>query len=107
MPFSTVYPLYIKKIERKGRVKSELDRIIYWLTGYNEDELKNVIETHQSMRMFFENAPELNPNRHFITGSICGIIIQEIEEDLMKNIRYLDKLVDELAKGKKLEKIFR
>ncbi|MGD9909871.1 MAG: DUF2200 domain-containing protein [Candidatus Izemoplasmatales bacterium] len=105
--FSTVYPLYIQKIEKKGREKSELDQIIYWLTGYNEDELHHVLENNQTMTVFFERAPRLNPNRSFITGSICGVIIQDIEEDLMKNIRYLDKLVDELAKGKALEKILR
>jgi hypothetical protein len=107
MPFARVYPLYITKVEKKWRTKSEVDTIIYWLTGYDEAWLQRVLEEKVDFEKFFAEAPEMHPNRTLITGSICGYKIQDIEDPLMRNIRYLDKLVDELAKGKKMEKILR
>ena len=106
-PFSTVYPLYIQKAEKKGRTKDEVDQIIFWLTGYDAEGLCRVIESNATMRGFFEDAPNMNPKREQITGLICGYRVEEIEDPLMKQIRYLDKLVDELAKGKSMEKILR
>lgn len=105
MPFASVYPHYLAKAERKGRTKAEVDHIIEWLTGYDETKLKNVLETGSSMEAFFTEAPQLHANRINIKGVICGVRIEEIEEPIMKEIRYLDKLIDELAKGKTLEKI--
>ena len=107
MPFSTVYPLYIKKAERKGRTKAEVDEIIFWLTGYDEASLKRQLEDEVTMQTFFEQAPHMNPNVTLITGVICGYRVEEIENELMRKIRYLDKLVDELAKGRPMEKILR
>lgn len=107
MPFAGVYPLYITKIERKGRTKEELDQIIFWLTGYNKKSLEEVLIRKDDFETFFENAPKLNPNVTKITGVICGYRVEEIENKLMQKIRYLDKLVDELAKGKTMEKILR
>ena len=107
MSFASVYPLYITKAERKGRTKAEVDQIIFWLTVYNEESLKQVIDSNIDFETFFNQAPNMNPNRQFIKGKICGVQIEEIEEDLMREIRYLDKCVDELAKGKSLEKILR
>ena len=107
MSFASVYPLYITKAERKGRTKAEVDQIIFWLTGYNEESLKQVIDSNIDFETFFNQAPKMNPNRYLIKGKICGVQIEEIEEDLMREIRYLDKCVDELAKGKSLEKILR
>ncbi len=107
MSFVSVYPLYIKKAEKKGRSKDEVDEIIYWLTGYNEKTFKQQLEKKVDFRTFFDEAPQLNPNASKITGVICGYRIQEIEDKLMKKIRYLDKLIDELAKGKTMEKILR
>ena len=105
--FSSVYPLYIKKVERKGRNKEEVDTVIFWLTGYNEKTLQQQIDKKSTFETFFAEAPELNANASKITGMICGYRIEEIEDPLMKKVRYLDKLVDELAKGKKMEKILR
>lgn len=105
--FSSVYPLYIQKAEKKGRTKEELDTIIKWLTGYNDEQLKAQIEKKSDFETFFAEAPELNPNAVKITGVICGYRVEEIEDPLMQKIRYLDKLIDELAKGKKMEKILR
>lgn len=107
MPFASVYPLYIKKVERKGRNKAEVDRVIYWLTGYSEAELKNIIDKEVNFEAFFAQAPKLNPKRELITGTICGIKLSEAPPSTMKEIRYLDKLVDELAKGKAMDKVLR
>ncbi|MBS1585694.1 MAG: DUF2200 domain-containing protein [Bacteroidetes bacterium] len=107
MSFASVYPLYIKKAEKKGRTKEEVDTVIYWLTGYNEKTLKEQIDKKTDFETFFAQAPQLNPNVSKITGLICGYRVEEIEDPLMQKIRYLDKLVDELAKGKAMEKILR
>jgi hypothetical protein len=107
MAFSGVYPHYITKAERKDRTKAEVDEIIFWLTGYNESNLKRIIEEKTNFETFFNEAPQLHPNAHKITGVICGYRIEEIEDPLMKKLRYLDKLIDELAKGKAMEKILR
>jgi hypothetical protein len=107
MSFAGVYPHYITKAEKKGRTKAEVDTIICWLTGYTQQELEKQIENKTDFETFFANAPELNPNASKITGVICGYRIEEIEHPLMKKIRYLDKLIDELAKGKTMEKILR
>ncbi|WP_294964827.1 DUF2200 domain-containing protein [uncultured Flavobacterium sp.] len=105
--FSSVYPLYIQKAEKKGRTKEELDIIIKWLTGYSDKQLQEQIEKKVDFETFFAEAPELNSNASKITGVICGYRVEEIEDPLMQKIRYLDKLIDELAKGKKMEKILR
>ncbi len=105
MSFGKIYPLYIKKAERKDRTKEEVDTIIEWLTGYHDESLTQALE--KPMKDFFYDAPKLNPNRDQITGVICGVRVENIEEDVMREIRYMDKLIDELAKGKKLEKILR
>lgn len=105
--FSSVYPLYLAKVERKGRHKKELDAVIFWLTGYDEITMDKVLASDMDFEIFFNLAPQLNPNRFLIKGVICGIRVEEIEDPLMKEIRYLDKLVDELAKGKALEKVLR
>jgi hypothetical protein len=107
MSFASVYVLYIAKAEKKGRTKNEVDEIILWLTGYSESELQNQVSKKVNFEEFFDQAPSLNPNRLLITGSICGYKIQEMPNDLMKEIRYMDKLIDELAKGKKMQKILR
>ncbi|MBC1355564.1 DUF2200 domain-containing protein [Listeria welshimeri] len=107
MSFASVYPQYIQKVEKKGRTKEEVDEIIFWLTGYNEDSLQQVIDKEIDFETFFEQAPKMNPNASLITGVICGYRVEEIEDKLMQQIRYLDKLIDELAKGKKMEKILR
>lgn len=107
MTFASVYPLYIKKVERKGRTKAEIDEIIFWLTGYDKKGLQKQIDTKTTFETFFEQAPQLNKNVSLITGVICGYRIEEIEDPLMKKIRYLDKLIDELAKGKTMDKILR
>lgn len=107
MSFASVYPLYIKKIEKKGRTKEELDQVIEWLTGYDEASLQEVMDNELTFIDFFENAPAFNENSSLIKGVICGYRVEEIEDPLMQKIRYLDKLVDELAKGKSLDKIFR
>lgn len=107
MSFASVYPHYINKVEKKGHTKAELDTIICWLTGYNQHELQLQIDNKTDFETFFEKAPQLNPNVTKITGVICGYRVEEIEDKLMQKIRYLDKLVDELAKGKSMEKILR
>jgi hypothetical protein len=106
LTFGTVYPLYVKKIERKGRTKEELHQVIEWLTGYTEKQILEQVEANVSFEHFFSTA-KLHPNASFIKGVICGYRIEEIENPLTKQVRYLDKLIDELANGKKLEKIFR
>ena len=107
MSFAGVYPHYVAKAEKKGRTKGEVDECIRWLTGYTPKGLEKVIERKTSFREFFEKAPKLNPNASLITGVVCGIRVENIEDPLMQKIRYLDKLIDELAKGKKMEKILR
>ncbi|MEX0748582.1 MAG: DUF2200 domain-containing protein [Candidatus Saccharimonadales bacterium] len=107
MSFSSVYPHYIKKAEKKGRTKAEVDEIIRWLTGYSPQELEVLLENQTDFETFFAAAPKMNPSRSLITGMICGIRVEDIEEPLMQEIRYLDKLIDELAKGKVMEKILR
>lgn len=107
MPFSGVYPHYIAKAEKKGRAKNEVDTIIQWFTGYSREQLKNQIETNVTFKTFFEEAPQINPKAAKITGVICGYRVEDIEEPLMQKIRYLDKLIDELAKGKAMDKIVR
>lgn len=107
MSFAGVYPHYITKAEKKGRTKEEVDSIIYWLTGYDEKALKKVLANKTNIETFFAEAPKLNPNVSKITGVICGYRVEDIEDKLMQKIRYLDKLIDELAKGKVMEKILR
>ena len=107
MPFARVYPEYIAKAERKGRTKAEVDEIIDWLFGYDEKGLQTQLDNETDIETFIADAPELNPNRTLITGVICGIRVENIEDPLMQKIRYMDKLIDELAKGKKMEKILR
>ena len=107
MSFASVYPHYVAKAEKKARTREEVDQIIRWLTGYSQAELEAVIEKRTDFENFFAAAPRLNPSRNLITGTICGVRIEEIEEPLMREIRYLDKLIDELAKGRKMEKILR
>jgi len=106
-PFANIYPLYIQKAGKKGRSKEEVDAIIFWLTGYDEQTLKQHIERKSDFETFFSLAPQINPNVTKITGLICGYRVEEIEDKLMQKIRFLDKLIDELAKGKALEKILR
>ena len=107
MSFASVYPLYIQKAEKKGRTKAEVDSIIFWLTGYNKQTLQKQIDKKSDFETFFAQAPQINPNVSKITGVICGHRVEEIEDKLMQKIRYLDKLIDELAKGKGMEKILR
>ena len=107
IPFANFYPLYIAKAEKKGRTKQEVDEIIEWLTGYDQAAFKAVLEGQVGLEAFYVNAPRLNPNRKLITGVICGMRVEEIEEPTMQEIRYLDKLIDELARGKAMEKILR
>ena len=107
MSFASVYPHYVTKAERKGRTKKEVDEIIFWMTGYNSKKLDAIIENKTTFEKFFADAPKLNPNRVLVTGVICGVRIEEIKDPLMKEIRYLDKLIDELAKGRPMEKILR
>jgi hypothetical protein len=107
MPFANVYPFYVQKAEKKGRTKAEVDTIIYWLTGYNEQSFQQQLDNNTDFEAFFAQAPLLNPNASKITGVICGYRVEEIEDELMQKIRYLDKLIDELAKGKAMEKILR
>ena len=104
--FAAVYPLYVAKVERKGRTKAELDEVILWLTGFDEAALRRHIDQGTSFEQFFADAP-MNPSASLITGVVCGVRVEEIEDPLMQQIRYLDKLVDELAKGKALEKVLR
>lgn len=105
--FASVYPHYIAKAEKKGRTKAEVDEIIRWLTGYDQENLDTILENQTDFETFFAEAPELNPSRRLIKGVICGIRVEDMEESTMKEIRYLDKLIDELARGKAMEKILR
>ncbi|GEN72930.1 DUF2200 domain-containing protein [Chryseobacterium lathyri] len=105
--FASVYPHYIQKAEKKGHTKSEVHEIIFWLTGYDEKSLQEILDNRTDFKTFFEQAPQINPNVSLIKGVICGYRVEDIEDELMRNIRYLDKLIDELAKGKKMEKILR
>jgi hypothetical protein len=107
MIFARVYPEYVAKAERKGRTKAEVDEIIRWLTGYDQEAFEAQLEKQTDMETFFADAPQLNPSRALIKGVICGVRLEEIEEPTMREIRYLDKLIDELAKGKAMEKILR
>jgi hypothetical protein len=107
MAFTAVYPHYIAKAEKKGRTKAEVDEIIFWLTGYDEQALQKAIADKTNFETFFAQAPQLNPNVSKITGVICGYRVENIEDPLMQKVRYLDKLIDELAKGKVMEKILR
>ena len=105
--FAKVYPMYVQKAERKGRTKEEVDEIIFWLTGYSPAEFAAILENKTDLETFYTNAPAMNPARAQIKGLICGVRVEEIEDPLMREIRYLDKLIDELAKGKAMEKILR
>lgn len=107
MSFAGVYPHYIEKAEKKGRTREEVHEIIFWLTGYDEKSFQEILKNKTDFRTFFEQAPQINPNASLIKGVICGYRIEDIEEELMRNIRYLDKLIDELAKGKAMDKILR
>ena len=105
--FASIYRLYIEKVEKKGRTQADLDTVLFWLTGYNKKTLQQQIDKKSDLETFFAEAPEMNPNVSKITGVICGYRVEEIENKLMQKIRYMDKLVDELAKGRKMEKILR
>ncbi|QAA32228.1 DUF2200 domain-containing protein [Clostridium manihotivorum] len=107
MSFASVYPLYVAKAEKKGRTKTEVDEIILWFTGYSQEELEAQIEKQIDFENFFTEAPALNPSRALIKGVVCGVRVEDIKEPIMKEIRHLDKLIDELAKGKAMEKILR
>jgi hypothetical protein len=107
MAFAKVYPLYVQKAERKHRTKDEVDQIIRWLTGYSQAELENQIKQQNDFKSFFAQAPAIHPNASLIKGVVCGVRVEEIDDPLMQKIRYLDKLIDELAKGKAMEKILR
>lgn len=107
LSFARVYPLYITKAERKGRTKAEVDTIIRWLTGYSQKQLESKLDKQVDFETFFAKAPRLNPLRSLITGVICGVRLEDIQDPLMREVRYLDKLIDELAKGKVMEKILR
>ncbi len=107
MAFSKVYPMYVQKVQKKGRTQHEVDSVIFWLTGYDDDTLAQALEDERSFHDFFEKAPKLNPERTLIKGVVCGVRVEEVPHPLMQNIRYLDKLIDELAKGKSLDKIKR
>lgn len=107
IPFASVYPLYIEKAEKKGRTKAEVDEIIYWLTGYDQTGFEETLKDGADLETFYANAPKLNANRKLITGVICGMRVEEIEDPTMQEIRYMDKLIDELARGKAMEKILR
>ena len=107
MPYSKIYPLLLQKALKKGRTQEEVDTVIQWLTGYTFDNIHQMLETNINYQQFFENAPALNERRFLIKGNICGVKLEMIEDPLMQNIRYLDKLIDELARGKSLDKILR
>ncbi len=107
MPFASVYPLYVAKAERKGRTHDEVDEIITWLTGYSRKQIESVNAAGTNFETFFREAPQLNPARSLITGVVCGVRVEEIKEPTMQLIRYLDKLIDELARGKSMDKILR
>lgn len=105
--FASVYPHYVTKAERKGRTKREVDKIIRWLTGYSQPQLNAKLKSEVDVETFFEKAPELNPRRSLITGVVCGVRVEDVEDDLMREIRYLDMLIEELARGKSMDKILR
>ncbi|MFO7169645.1 MAG: DUF2200 domain-containing protein [Chloroflexota bacterium] len=107
MTFSSIYPMYIQKAERKNRTKEEVDQVICWLTGYDQAGLQRQIELESNLETFFAEAPLFNPNASLIKGVVCGVRVEEIEDPLMRKVRYMDKLIDELAKGKTMEKILR
>lgn len=107
LAFSKVYPMYVEKAKRKGRTQEEVDRVICWLTGYGRAELQQQIERERDIKTFFAQAPAMHPDRDLIKGVVCGIRVEDVEDPLMKKIRQLDKLVDELAKGKAMEKVLR
>ena len=107
MEFGAVYPHYVTKAEKKGRTKRDVDKIIRWLTGYNQRQLMTHVRNGTDFEQFFDRAPAMNPDRSLITGVVCGVRVEEVEEDTMREIRYLDKLIDELARGKKMESILR
>lgn len=107
MSFASVYPLYIAKVERKGRTKEEVDEVVRWLTGYSQEQIEAIIEAETDFETFFAEAPRPNPARSLITGVICGVKVQEIEDPVMREVRYMDKLVDEIARGKAMEKVLR
>lgn len=107
MPFADIHPLYVKKVERKGRSRADVDTVITWLTGYDEAGLETAIADRRSLREFFDAAPAMHPNATMITGVICGHRVEEIEDPLMQRIRWMDKLVDEVARGKRMESILR
>jgi hypothetical protein len=105
--FASVYPLYVAKVEKKGRTKAEVDRIIHWLTGYDQKALQTQLAKQTDFETFFANAPKLSPSRSLIKGVVCGVRVEDIKEPTMREIRYLDKLIDELARGKDMEKVLR
>ena len=107
MSFASIYPLYITKVEKKGRTKAEVDEVVRWLTGYSPKKLESQLKKEVDLETFFAQAPKMNPSRTLITGVICGVRLEEIEDPLMREIRYMDKLIDELAKGRPMEKILR
>ena len=107
MAFARIYPLYIATVERKGRTKAEVDEVIRWMTGYTRKGLESQLKKEADLKSFFAKAPKMNPSRKLITGVICGIRLEEIKEPLMREIRYMDKVIDELAKGRAMEKILR
>ena len=107
MPFAKVYPMYVQKAERKGQTRDEVDEIICWLTGYSQNSLQQQVVREVDMTTFFAQAPAMNPRRTLITGVVCGVRVENVDDPLMREIRYLDKLVDELAKGKSMEKVLR
>lgn len=107
MPFARVYPLLVQKVERKGRTQAEVDTVICWLTGYDQKGLQRQLKREVDVKTFFAEAPAMNPNAALIKGVVCGVRVEEVEDPLMRKVRYLDKLVDELAKGKVMEKILR
>jgi hypothetical protein len=107
MSFASVYPLYVQKAERKGRTKAEVDEVISWLTGYGGEQLRRAIEAGVDLEAFFAQAPRMNPNAGLVTGVVCGVRVEEVEDPLMRKIRQLDKLIDELARGKKMSSILR
>ena len=107
MKFASVYPCYVQKAERKGKTQDEVDQLICWLTGYDDAGLSAQAASENDFETFFANAPALNPNAHLIKGVVCGVRVEDVEEDTMRELRYMDKLIDELARGKKMEKILR
>lgn len=107
MSFASIYPLYIAKAEKKGRTKAEVDQIIFWLTGHNQETLSSALKDLIKVEDFFEKAPKMNPSRILIKGVVCGVRVEDIEDPIMREIRYLDKMIDELAKGKVMSKILR